>query len=250
MKLAVIIPAAGQSTRFGFGDKLSQDLAGRPILLRAVEAFVKREETIGIVVAAPPDDLDGFRDRYGAQLGFHGARVVAGGATERWESVRNALAEIPDDATHVAIHDGARPNIAPELLDRILDAARVHDAVIPGVRVTSTLKRIGTETVKGAQDDAIADAILGDIDEATGAPAAHLVEETISREQVVAIQTPQIFTRELLVRAHAQSGTEDATDDAMLVERLGEPVVVVEGDPANIKVTSEEDLHLLRRIVR
>ena len=99
-------------------------------------------------------------------------------------------------------------------------------------------------------DDAIADAILGDIDESTGAPAAHLVEETISRNQVVAIQTPQIFTRELLVRAHAQTGAEDATDDAMLVERLGEPVVVVEGDPANIKVTSEEDLHLLRRIVR
>ena len=250
MKLAVIIPAAGQSTRFGFGDKLSQDLAGRPILLRAVEAFVKREETTGIVVAAPPDDIDGFKDRYGAQLGFHGARVVPGGSTDRWESVRNALSAIPEDATHVAIHDGARPNVAPELLDRILDAARVHPAVIPGVRVTSTLKRIGSETVKAAQDDAIADAILGDIDESTGAPAARLVEETISRENVVAIQTPQVFTRDVLLQAYEQSDLDDATDDAMLVERLGQPVVVVEGDPANIKVTNEQDLHLLRRLVR
>ena len=250
MKLAVIIAAAGQSTRFGFGDKLSQDLGGRAILLRAVEAFVKRPETVGIVVAAPPDDLDGFKDRYGAQLGFHGATVVPGGTVERWESIRNALSATPDEATHVAIHDGARPNVTPELLDRVLDAARVHDAVIPGVRVSSTLKRVGEETVRSAQDDAIADAILGDIDETTGAPAAHLVEETVPRTNVVAVQTPQVFSRDLLVRAYAQEDIGDATDDAMLVERLGEPVVVVEGDPANIKVTNEQDLHMVRRLAR
>jgi 2-C-methyl-D-erythritol 4-phosphate cytidylyltransferase len=250
MKLAVIIAAAGQSTRFGFGDKLSQDLGGRAILLRAVEAFVKRPETAGIVVAAPPDDLDGFKDRYGAQLGFHGATVVPGGTVERWESIRNALSATPEEATHVAIHDGARPNVTPELLDRVLDAARVHDAVIPGVRVSSTLKRVGVETVRSAQDDAIADAILGDIDETTGAPAAHLVEETVPRTNVVAVQTPQVFSRDLLVRAYAQEDIGDATDDAMLVERLGEPVVVVEGDPANIKVTNEQDLHMVRRLAR
>ncbi len=250
MKLAVIIAAAGQSTRFGFGDKLSQDLGGRPILLRAVEAFVKRQETCQIIVAAPPDDLDGFKDRYGAQLGFHGAKVVAGGTTERWESVRNALAEVPEEATHVAIHDGARPNITPELLDRILDAARVHGAVIPGVRVTSTLKRIGEDTVRSAEDDVIADAILGNIDETTGTPAAHLVEETIPRSNVVAVQTPQVFTRTLLVDAYAQADIGDATDDAMLVERLGQQVVVVDGDPANIKVTDEQDLHMIRRLAR
>jgi 2-C-methyl-D-erythritol 4-phosphate cytidylyltransferase len=201
-------------------------------------------------VAAPPDDLDGFKDRYGAQLGFHGATVVPGGTVERWESIRNALSATPEDATHVAIHDGARPNVTPELLDRVLDAARVHDAVIPGVRVSSTLKRVGEETVRSAQDDAIADAILGDIDETTGAPAAHLVEETVPRRNVVAVQTPQVFSRDLLVRAYAQEDIGDATDDAMLVERLGEPVVVVEGDPANIKVTSEQDLHMVRRLAR
>jgi 2-C-methyl-D-erythritol 4-phosphate cytidylyltransferase len=250
MKLAVIIAAAGRSTRFGFGDKLAQDLSGRAVLLRSVEVFVKRPETCGIVVAAPPDEIEGFKDRYGAQLGFHGATVVPGGRTERWETVRNALAAIPEDATHVAIHDGARPNVGPELLDRILDAARVHPAVIPGVRISSTLKRIGEDTVKGAQDDAIADAILGDIDDATGAPAAHLVEATIPRTNVISVQTPQVFTRELLVSAYEQADIGDATDDAMLVERMGQPVVAVEGDPANIKITSEHDLELLRRLVR
>ena len=250
MKLAVIIPAAGASTRFGFGDKLSQDLGGRAILLRAVEAFTKREETESIVVAAPPDDIEGFKSRYGPQLSFHGASIVPGGKTERWESVKNALEAIPNDVSHVAVHDAARPNITPELLDRVLDAAAVHDAVIPAIRVASTLKRIGDEKVKSAEDDAIADAILGNVDESTGTPAAHLVVETISRENVVAVQTPQVFAYDLFVKAYAQEDLSGATDDAMLVEKLGEPVVVVEGDPRNVKVTTADDLDFIRRLAR
>ena len=250
MNLAVIIPAAGASTRFGFGDKLSQDLGGRAILLRAVEAFVKREETQTIIVAAPPDDLEGFKGRFGPQLSFHGARIVPGGRTERWESVQNALAELDEATTHVAVHDAARPNVSPELLDRVLDAARVHPAVIPGVRVSSTLKRIGRETVRAAEDEAIADAILGGSDQLEGAPSAHLVEETVSRDRVVAIQTPQVFERSLLERAYRQEGIDGATDDAMLVEQLGEPVVVVEGEGRNIKVTTQEDLALARLLAR
>lgn len=248
MKLAVIIPAAGSSTRFGFGDKLSQDLGGRPVLIRAVEAFTKREETVAILVAAPPDELDGFKDRYGAQLSFHGVTIIPGGRDERWQSVKNALDSIPEEATHVAVHDAARPNVTPELLDRVIDAAMVHDAVIPGIRVSSTLKRIGDASVKSAKDDAIADAILGEVDETTGTPAAHFVLETVARENVVAVQTPQVFARQLLVTAYAQEDLGGATDDAMLVERLGEPVVVVEGDPRNIKVTTPDDLQLVRRL--
>lgn len=250
MKLAVIIPAAGSSTRFGFGDKLSQDLGGRAILLRAVEAFTKRDETTGIIVAAPPDDLDGFKQRFGPQLSFHGASIVPGGRAERWETVRNALQEVSEEITHVAVHDAARPNVTPELLDRIIDAAMVHDAVIPATRVSSTLKRIGEETVKSAQDDGIADAILGNVDESTGTPAAHLVLETVPRENVVAVQTPQVFARELLEKAYAQDDLDGATDDAMLVERLGHEVVVVEGDPRNIKVTTQMDLELARKLAR
>ena len=249
MKLAVIIPAAGNSTRFGHGDKLSQDLGGRRLLLRAVEAFVKRDETTSLVVAAPPDDMSGFKDRFGPQLNFHGATIVEGGRTERWESVRNALAVIPEDTTHVAVHDAARPLVSQELLTRILDAARVHSAVIPGVAISSTMKRLGDETVKATMDAGIADAILGTPDSDTGVPLARTVLETVPREGVVAIQTPQVFEKALFERAYAQSDLAGATDDAMLVEKLGEPVVVVEGDPCNIKVTTQQDLDLVRRLV-
>jgi len=99
MRIGVIIAAAGKSTRFGAGDKLSQDLGGRAVLLRTVEAFTKRDEVATIVVAGPPDDLEGFRSRFGPALGFNGARVVAGGVTERWATIKNALAELPDDLT-------------------------------------------------------------------------------------------------------------------------------------------------------
>ena len=104
--------------------------------------------------------------------------------------------------------------------------------------------------MKSAQDDGIADAILGNVDESTGTPAAHLVLETVPRENVVAVQTPQVFARELLEKAYAQDDLDGATDDAMLVERLGHEVVVVEGDPRNIKVTTQMDLELARKLAR
>ena len=94
------------------------------------------------------------------------------------------------------------------------------------------------------------DVILGGVDEIEGAPSAHLVEETVSRERVVAIQTPQVFERALLERAYQQDSIDGATDDAMLVEQLGEPVVVVEGEGRNLKVTTPEDLTLARLLAR
>ena len=106
--IGVIIPAAGESRRFG-GDKLGQDLGGRALLLRTVELFTKREEVRAIVVAAPPERFDEFRERYGAPLSFHGVRIVEGGRTERWETVRNALAAVPGECSHIAVHDAARP---------------------------------------------------------------------------------------------------------------------------------------------
>ncbi|MCA9296447.1 MAG: 2-C-methyl-D-erythritol 4-phosphate cytidylyltransferase, partial [Phycisphaerales bacterium] len=141
-RVEVIVPAAGRSTRFGGGSvsgpsvgasKLDQDLGGRTVLLRTIEALSRRDEITRIVVAAPPEDFDAFRDRYGATLGFHGVQIVAGGVIDRWESVRNALAAISDDATHIAVHDAARPGVGEALLDRLFAAAREYDAVIPGL---------------------------------------------------------------------------------------------------------------------
>jgi len=249
LRVGVILPAAGRSTRFGLGDKVSMDVGGRPMLLRAVEVFARRPEVSAIVVAAPPDTIDAFRDRWGAQLGFHGARIVPGGTVERWETVRNALAAIPDDCTHVAVHDAARPATSEELVARVFDAARVHDAVIPGDPVTQTLKCVSEESVDAEEADAVADLILGEISDSTKIRGRRVVG-TVPRERLVAVQTPQVFRADLLRRAYAQGDLAGATDDAMLVERLGAEVIVVDGDPRNIKVTTPADLELVRAILR
>jgi 2-C-methyl-D-erythritol 4-phosphate cytidylyltransferase len=241
--VCVIIPAAGRGERFG-GEKVSQEIGGRPMLLRTVEIFTRRPEVSSVIVAAPPDGMDAFASRFGAQLGFHGVKVVPGGRVERWETVSLALGHVPEGATHVAVHDAARPCASDELVSRVFDAARVAPAVIPGEPVRATLKRVSAELVAAAADDAIADAILGD----AGREAAQgrLVEETIPRERVVAVQTPQVFEVSLLRRAYAQPDLAGVTDDAMLVERLGEPVLVVDGEVRNIKVTTREDLLIAR----
>ncbi len=248
MRIAVIIAAAGRSTRFGEGDKLSQDLGGRAVLLRTVEAFTKRSEVVSIVVAAPPHEIEDFRTRFGPALGFNGARIVAGGTTERWESIKNALATLPDDVTHIAVHDGARPCIGDELLDRLFAAARVAPAVIPGVPVRDTLKRVGDEAFNAAEDDAIADLILGDVGKAS--TTGRRVTETVSRANLYAVQTPQVFDAALLRSAYATTALEGTTDDASVVERFGTPVLVVEGDPRNLKITTPDDLELARAIMK
>jgi len=247
LSIGVIIPAAGESRRFG-GDKLGQDLGGRALLLRTVELFTKREEVRAIVVAAPPDRLDEFRERYGAPLSFHGVRIVEGGRLERWESVKNAIDAVPPECSHIAVHDAARPAASDELLSRLFEAAKMHDAVIPGERVSSTLKRVADDAVEAEEHDDVADAILGEIAETTRARGRRVVE-TISREGVVAVQTPQVFKADLLRRAYAQADLSGATDDAQLVERLGEPVIVVDGEARNVKVTTPADLSLIRAIL-
>lgn len=241
--VCVIIPAAGRGERFG-GEKVSQEIGGRPMLLRTVEIFTRRPEVSSVIVAAPPDGMDAFASRFGAQLGFHGVKVVPGGRVERWETVSLALEHVPEGATHVAVHDAARPCTSDELVSRVFDAARIAPAVIPGEPVRATLKRVSAGQVAAAADDAIADAILGDA--GRDAAQGRMVEVTISRERVVAVQTPQVFEVSLLRRAYAQPDLAGVTDDAMLVERLGEPVLVVDGEVRNIKVTTKEDLLIAR----
>src|SRR5436190_22452113 len=160
MNVCVIIPAAGKSRRFGESDKLAQDLGGRTVLLRTVEIFAKRDEVRSIIVAGPAgaEEFAEFKNRYGPTLGFHGARVVEGGRDHRWETVRNAVNAVPDDATHVAVHDAARPGVSKDVLDRVFDAARKLPAVIPVVPVAATLKRIEAKAVdiNGGDDDSSA----------------------------------------------------------------------------------------------
>jgi 2-C-methyl-D-erythritol 4-phosphate cytidylyltransferase len=143
---------------------------------------------------------------------------VAGGPRRR-DSVARGLAEVPDDVEFVLVHDAARPLASPALVGRVVDRLRVGDAagVVPAVPVRDTLK------------DTADDVVIGSVD----------------RSSLVAVQTPQGFVTAVLRRAH-DVGEDDATDDAMLLEAIGERVVTVPGDPANLKITYPEDLVLAR----
>ncbi|MHC5027706.1 MAG: IspD/TarI family cytidylyltransferase [Planctomycetota bacterium] len=250
MNVCVIVAAAGRSSRFGESDKLSQDLGGRAVLVRTVEAFARRKEVRSVVVAAPADRFDDYRERFGPTLGFHGATIVKGGTVARWESIRLAIEAVPADATHIAVHDAARPVVDDALLDRMFEAAESLDAVIPGTPISGTVKRVAIEpTIVGGDgdDDLLADSILG---ESTRVHLeANAVEETVDRAHLVEVQTPQIFDADLLRRAYAAGDLDGVTDDAGAVERLGETVHVVAGDPRNVKITVPADIDLVRKLL-
>ncbi len=250
MNIAVIIPAAGMSKRFGAASKIEQDVAGRAVFLRSVELFINRPRIGRIILAVNPDAIDEFRFRWGDKLSFHGVRIVAGGKTERWETVLNALKEVDDTFTHVAVHDAARPLASVKLIDRIVDAAERYVAVIPAVAVNGTLKRVEERPPAQQPADPLAD-ILGS--EATPQTNVRRVVATVDRRDMVEVQTPQVFERALLLRAYEQitAGRVDPatiTDDAGLIESLGEPVHVVEGEVTNLKITRLDDLKLAEAI--
>lgn len=261
IKIAVIIPAAGRGQRFQTsrqsGDaldgisKTEVNLAGRPVFIRSVELFVHRPEVIQVIVAVNPDRITEFRFRWGDRLGFHGVTIVAGGKAERWQTVLMALEAVDERATHVAIHDAVRPLATTALLDRMFEAACRFRAVVPAMPVASTLKRVIPYQEDAATSDPM-NAILG----AEGGPAIQVkqVVKTVERGDLVEVQTPQVFELELLRRAYApvaagQQDTTAITDDAGLVEALGETVYVVEGDPVNLKITRHQDMELAAAIV-
>jgi 2-C-methyl-D-erythritol 4-phosphate cytidylyltransferase len=256
MNTAVIICAAGGSTRYAGGEdllgsdrsKLDEDLGGRPVLQRAVELFCHRDDVGEVIVAGPHADeaFASFELRHADRLTMLGATLCRGGPTHRAESVAAALDHVPADATHVAVHDAARAITPAALIDRVFDAARNHPAVVPGVDVADTLKRVDPDPVAEPENADPLAAILGAGD-ASG-PCPRAITETVDRTDLVGVQTPQVFDADLLRRAYAQAGYESATDDADLVQRLGERVVVVTGDPSNMKLTRRDDLRVVRAL--
>ncbi len=213
-----IVVAGGSGSRFG-GDVPKQfvHLGGRPLVIWAGGAAAAACDGVVLVVPAANAEVrlnaDGpFVVAFPAEAGS----VVAGGPT-RSASVRAGLAAVPEDAEIVVVHDAARPLAGPALFERVVAAVRGGaDGAVPGLPVPDTIKRV----------------------DATGDVA--IVVETLDRPALRAIQTPQAFAAAVLRRAHADGG--DATDDAALVEGLGATVVVVEGDPANLKITGPDDL--------
>lgn len=217
-KFAVIIPAAGNSTRLAMKNrkKVFLELQGRAVWLRTAEHFTNRDDVAQTLIVISPADMEFFKEKYAPNLAFMNIEIVAGGA-ERSDSVRNGLARVQTDVDFVAVHDAARPLLAKEWIDRVFKAAEKTGAAIPGVRVTSTLKRVN---------------------------ANGLIEQTVSREGLWEAQTPQVFRRELLMQAYSKQGTLKPTDEAQLVEQLGHPIAMVEGSSINMKITTPEDLRL------
>lgn len=217
-KFAVILPAAGKSTRFHMQKrkKTFVDLKGRAVWLRAAELFVNRDDVVQTLVVVSPEDLEWFKEKFAPNLAFMNVDIVTGGA-ERADSVRNALARVRPEAEFVAVHDAARPLLVAEWIDRVFRAAEKTGAAILATPISSTLKR-------GRQDGTI--------------------EETVSRAGLWAAQTPQVFRREILLDAYAKQAGLQPTDEAQLVEQLGVPVALVEGSPLNIKITTNDDFRL------
>lgn len=270
MKMAVILPAAGLGRRFsqssaqsqsggasgsasavaaGAPSKIEALLDGQPVFMRAAALFMNRAEVTQIILAVNPDAVDDFLFRHGDRLSFMNVKVVPGGRKERWETVLNALSHVAEDCTHIAIHDAARPLTTQATITRVFEAAAHYPAVIAALPVSSTLKR----TIKvDAPADAV-DALLGD----AGKHVTELrqVTDTVDRSDLVEVQTPQVFDAKLLREAYAQIAQgqqqgQGVTDDAMLVERLGQKVHVVQGDSWNLKITRPEDLRLAQAIWR
>ena len=199
-----IVVAAGSGSRFGDSvPKQFSELGGLRLLDWALSAAGAACDNVVIVLPAAHFEA----------IVPAGVRTVTGGTT-RSDSVRAGLAAVPDDAGIVVVHDAARPLAGVDLFERVIAAVRAGaDGAVPGVAVPDTVKRID---------------------------AAGRVVETPDRAALRAVQTPQAFSAAVLRRAHAAGG--EATDDAALVEALGATVVVVDGDPDNLKITGPDDL--------
>ena len=221
---AVILPAAGKSSRFH--DKHYKKpfiaLGQRAVWLHAAEKFLNRDDVKQVLVIISPEDREDFHMKFGANVAIMGIDVVEGGA-ERSDSVRNALANVRDDIDFVAVHDAARPCIANEWIDAVFAAAKETGAAILGIPVSSTLKQVDADKT---------------------------IEATVPRANLWEAQTPQVFRRDWLVEAYAKLGGKPATDDAELVQRLGHQVKVVLGSPINLKITTKDDLRLAAQALK
>lgn len=218
-KFAVIIPAAGQSSRFQKNKRKKPfvELKGRAVWLRSAELFETREDVVQTIIVINPDDREFFEEKFRPNLAFMNVTVVDGGK-ERADSVGNAFKIVSEEADYVAIHDAARPLLVKKWIDNVFQSAVEHEAAILATPVTSTVKKV--------------------------AAADSRIEETVPRDGLWLAQTPQVFRKDLLEKAYAQPDTSTATDEAQLMERLGIPVAVVECPAINLKITSGDDFRM------
>ncbi|MBN2137673.1 MAG: 2-C-methyl-D-erythritol 4-phosphate cytidylyltransferase [Sedimentisphaerales bacterium] len=223
--VAAIICAAGPGTRFG-GKKKKQftDVDGRAVFLRSVEIFAERKDVKQVILGIARDDEELANVKWGPNLKFFGVKFFIGGA-ERFETVENGLKLVNDDIDLVAVHDACRCCITDKIIARTIEAAAKTGAAIPACPVTATIKRAENA----------------------------LIKETVVRADLYEAQTPQIFDAALLKKAYANLKNLDKTkisDDAQLVEAIGQKVAIVQTDSSNIKITYPNDIAIAEAILK
>ena len=224
-KAAVIICAAGQSSRFGGKRKKPfVDVAGRAAFIRSVEFFDNRDDVVQILLGIDSQDDEIVKVKWGANLQFFGVKVFHGGE-ERFSTVAKGLELIRDDIELVAVHDAVRCCLMKDWLDECFKKAAESGAAMLACPVVATLK---------------------DVDNGT-------IIKTVERAGLYEAQTPQIFKTDILKRAYENLKNLDETkisDDAQLVEALGEKVSIVETDASNIKITRKSDVPIADAIIK
>ena len=226
MGTAAIIAAAGIGRRMG-GDcpKQYMELCGRPIICHTLDRFRNSKALDFMVIVVEPGREDYFRQDILKAFGYPEGWQVTGGGKVRQQSVANGLGLIPKGCDVVVVHDGVRPFITAQDIWRTVDLAAREGAAILAAKVKETVKRVG-------QDGRVL--------------------ETVDRERLWSVQTPQAFRRDLLTRAMDAAISDGfmGTDEASLVERIGGKVWVIEGDARNIKITTPEELAIAEAILK
>lgn len=217
--VGAVIAAAGRSERMGGRDKLFAVVGGEPLLAHTLIAFDVCRGVDTVVLVLSPENMERGRELV-AEGGFSKVVAVCRGGERRQDSVRNGLKALAS-CQWVVVHDGARPLVTAELIERGLEAAKQTGAATAALPIRDTIKEV----------------------EPPG-----LIGRTLSRGQLWAAQTPQVFRYDILREAH-QRAQGEATDDAALVEKLGYQVKVFEGSPRNIKVTTAADLALVEALL-
>ena len=227
-KKYLVVTAGGSGSRMGADvPKQFLPLQGKAILQRTMERFLEACPGIRILTVLPRDHFGTWK-AYCAAHNFHVPQTLVAGGITRFHSVRNALAKIPDGAL-VAVHDGVRPFVSKELIERMFSRMEVCRALIPVLPVTDTLKVLDRDRETGFLRSA---------------------GERLDRSRVFGAQTPQIFRSEDLKAAYAEAYDPLFTDDASVAENIKIPLSFIEGERFNIKITTPEDLVLAEAIAR
>ncbi len=221
--VSAIIVAAGSSRRMGF-DKLFTPLAGKPVIWHTLKAFSECREIDEIVVVAREDRLGEFEKLLAAEKMPKVKNVIAGG-NERHDSVWNGLQAVASEGCQfVAIQDGARPLTTPKLIRAVLDMARIHGAACCASPIPDTVKRASVE---------------------------QMVQESVERTGLWAMQTPQVFSAGLILQAYASvmAKRELVTDEVSAVQKLGKKIALYKNEDWNFKITFPHDIELAEHVL-